>query len=32
MEEGYFLTIVFRGNYKESYKYYDILKKYIAST
>ena len=31
MEEGYFLTIVFRGNYKESYKYYDILKKYIAS-
>lgn len=29
MEEGYFLSIVFRGNYKESYKYYDILKEYI---
>lgn len=29
MEEGYFLTIVFRGSYKESYKYYEILKKYI---
>ncbi len=29
LEEGYFLTIVFRGSYKESYKYYEILKKYI---
>ena len=29
MEAGYFLTIVFRGSYKESYKYYEILKKYI---
>ena len=29
MEEGYFLTIVFRGSYKESYKYYEILKKHI---
>lgn len=29
IDEGYFLTIVFRGSYKESYKYYDILKKYI---
>lgn len=29
MEEGYFFTIVFRGSYKESYKYYEILKKYI---
>lgn len=28
--EGYFLTIVFKGKYDESYKYYNILKKYIA--
>lgn len=27
--EGYFLTIVFKGKYDESYKYYNILKKYI---
>ena len=27
--EGYFLTIVFKGKYDESYKYYTILKKYI---
>lgn len=27
--EGYFLTIVFKGKYDESYKYYGILKKYI---
>ncbi len=26
---GYFLTIVFKGSYKESYKYYEILKEYI---
>ena len=26
--EGYFLTIVFKGKYDESYKYYNILKKY----
>ena len=27
--EGYFLTIVFKGKYDESYKYYNTLKKYI---
>lgn len=29
MEEGNFLTIVFKGSYSEKYKYYEILKKYI---
>lgn len=31
MEEGFFLTFVFRGSYRESYKYYDYLKAYILN-
>lgn len=29
LKEGLFLTLFFKGNYSESYKYYNLLKKFI---